>query len=107
MLFFNIFERKCCVNPNQEESFCFSPRFLPFVLVQCSIALAAVNRLSEKISPKNEMNIEGAESKALSKANGSALGYANFISLSTNKRKSPEKGQKRERQKEDPEILVF
>ncbi len=58
MLFFNMFARKCCVDPNQEESFCFSPRFLPFVLVQCSIALAAVNRLSEKISLKNEIIIE-------------------------------------------------
>ena len=27
-----MFERKCCVNPNQEESFCFSPRSLPFVI---------------------------------------------------------------------------
>ena len=32
MLFFNMFERKCCVKPNQEESFCFNPRFLPFVI---------------------------------------------------------------------------
>ena len=31
-------------------------RFLPFVLVQCSIALAAVNRLGEKLSPKNEIS---------------------------------------------------
>ena len=34
------------------------PRFLPFVRVQCSIALAAVNRLGEKLSPKNEIVIE-------------------------------------------------
>ena len=35
-------------------------RFFAALRVQCSIALAAVNRLGEKLSPKNEMNIEKA-----------------------------------------------
>ena len=38
----------------------YTTRFLPFIRVQCSIALAGVNRLGEKLSPKNEMNIEKA-----------------------------------------------
>ena len=42
----------------QQKNITISSRFLPFVRVQCGIALAAVNRLGEKLLPKNEMIIE-------------------------------------------------